>query len=65
MIGFSLMWILACLISFILSFTNTLGYYKCSGEQKKKVTAFLANKGQAGIINILNYGAGINTSSGK
>lgn len=61
-IGLKPMWILVCLIALILSFSNTLGYYKCSGEQKKKLTTFLANKGQAGIVNLLNYGVGLNQS---
>ena len=45
-IGLSLMWTLVCLISFVLTFSNTIGYYKCSGVQKKKISNFLAEKGQ-------------------
>ena len=57
LIGLSLMWFLVCLISFVLTFSNTIGYYKCSGEQKKKLTNFLAEKGQKGISNLLKFGA--------
>ena len=57
LIGLSLMWFLVCLISFVLTFSNTIGYYKCSGEQKKKLTNFLAEKGQKGLSNILTFGA--------
>ena len=55
LIGLSLMWFLVCLISFVLTFSNTIGYYKCSGEQKKKLTNFLAEKGQKGLSNILTF----------
>ncbi len=57
LIGFKIMYFLECLIAFILTFSNTIGYYKCSGEQKKKLTSFLANKGQEGFSKILNYSA--------
>lgn len=58
LIGFQLMWFLVCLISLILTFSNTLGYYKCSGEQQKKVSNFAADKAQQGIAKLINYGAG-------
>jgi hypothetical protein len=57
LLGLKLMWFLVCLIAFFLTFSNTMGYYKCSGEQKKKLTSFLANKGQEGFTKILSYGA--------
>ena len=57
LIGFKIMYFLECLIAFILTFSNTVGYYKCSGEQKKKLTSFLATKGQEGFSKIVNYGA--------
>lgn len=53
-IGLNLMWFLVCLIAFVLTFSNTVGYYKCSGEQKKKLTSFIANKGQAGFSKIMS-----------
>ena len=53
-IGFNLMKFLVCVIAFILTFSNTIGYYKCSGEQKKKLTSFIANKGQAGFSKIMS-----------
>ena len=64
LIGLSLMWFLVCLISFVLTFSNTVGYYKCSGEQKKKLTNFLAEKGQSGITNILKFGANAMANNG-
>ena len=57
LIGLSLMWFLVCLISFVLTFSNTVGYYKCSGEQKKKISNFLAEKGQKGFTTFLQFGA--------
>ena len=57
LIGLSLMWTLVCLISFVLTFSNTVGYYKCSGEQKKKISNFLAEKGQKGFSTFLKFGA--------
>jgi len=57
LIGLSLMWFLVCLISLVLTFSNTLGYYKCSGEQQKKISNFLAEKGQQGISKFLSLGA--------
>lgn len=57
LIGLSLMWFLVCLISFVLTFSNTVGYYKCSGEQKKKISNFLAEKGQKGFTTFLKFGA--------
>ena len=57
LISVKIMYFLECLIAFILTFSNTIGYYKCSGEQKKKLTSFLANKGQEGFSKILNYSA--------
>ena len=64
LIGLSLMWFLVCLISFVLTFSNTIGYYKCSGEQKKKLTNFLAEKGQKGISNFLKFGANAMADNG-
>ena len=63
LIGLSLMWTLVCLISFVLTFSNTVGYYKCSGEQKKKISNFLAEKGQKGFTTFLKFGAGALTSN--
>jgi len=65
LIGLSLMWFLVCLISFVLTFSNTIGYYKCSGEQKKKLTNFLAEKGQKGISNFLKFGANAMANNGQ
>jgi len=65
LIGLSLMWFLVCLISFVLTFSNTIGYYKCSGEQKKKLTNFLAEKGQKGLSNILTFGANAMSNNGQ
>ena len=65
LIGLSLMWFLVCLISFVLTFSNTIGYYKCSGEQKKKLTNFLAEKGQKGLSNILSFGANAMGNNGN
>jgi hypothetical protein len=65
LIGLSLMWFLVCLISFVLTFSNTVGYYKCSGEQKKKLTNFLAEKGQKGFSTFLKFGAKAMVSNGQ
>ena len=65
LIGLSLMWFLVCLISFVLTFSNTIGYYKCSGEQKKKLTNFLAEKGQKGISTFLKFGANAMANNGQ
>jgi hypothetical protein len=48
------MWAIACLISLVLTASNTIGYYKCSGEQKKKLSSFLVNRGTEQITNFLN-----------
>ena len=65
LIGLSLMWFLVCLISFVLTFSNTIGYYKCSGEQKKKLANFLADKGQKGISTFLKFGANVMADNGQ
>ena len=65
LIELSLMWFLVCLISFVLTFSNTVGYYKCSGEQKKKLTNFLAEKGQKGISTFLKFGVHAMANNGK
>ena len=56
LIGLKIMWFLACLIAFILTFSNTFGYYKCSGEQKNKIKGFLNNKTQEGFSKIMQFG---------
>ena len=56
LIGLKFMWFLACLIGFILTFSNTFGYYKCSGEQKKKIKGFISDKSQQGFSKILQFG---------
>ena len=56
LIGLKIMWFLACLIAFILTFSNTFGYYKCSGEQKNKIKGFLNNKTQEGFTKIMQMG---------
>ena len=65
LIGLSLMWFLVCLISFVLTFSNTVGYYKCSGEQKKKISNFLAEKGQKGFSTFLKMGANALTNNNQ
>jgi len=52
------MWAIVCLISMVLSGSNMVGYYKCSGEQKSKVSNFLYSKGTAGISNLIMSGMG-------
>ncbi len=51
-IGLKLMWAIACAISLILSGSNTVGYYKCSGEQSKKISNFIMTKGTEQISNM-------------
>ena len=55
-IGLRFMWFLLCAISFILSFSNAFGYYKCSGDQKKKIKSFLSEKKNEGITKIFKMG---------
>ena len=57
LIGLKLMWLLACLIAFTLTFSNTFGYYKCSGDQNKKVKGFLDNKAKEGFSKFMQFGA--------
>ena len=57
LIGLKLMWTLACLIGLILTGSNTFGYYKCSGDQKKKIQGFISDKTQAGFTKFLQFGA--------
>ena len=54
--GLKLIWFLACLIGFILTFSNTYGYYKCSSAQKNKIQGFLENKKKEGLSKLLNFG---------
>ena len=56
LIGLKLMWFLACLIAFILTFSNTFGYYKCSGDQNKKLKGFLDDKAKEGINKFMQFG---------
>ena len=57
LIGLKLMWFLSCLIAFILTFSNTFGYYKCSGEQNKKVKGFIDDKAKEGLSKFMQLGA--------
>ena len=59
------MWTLACLIGFILTGSNTFGYYKCSGEQKKRLQGFINDKTQLGFNKILQYGASALANNNK
>lgn len=56
LIGFQWMWAIACLIALILSGSNMVGYYRCSGEQKKKVSNFIFTKGTEQITNLFMGG---------
>jgi hypothetical protein len=56
-IGIKLMWALVCLISLVLTGSNMIGYYKCSGEQKKKVSSYIVNKGTEHLTNFFMGGA--------
>ena len=55
-IGLRIMWFLLCIISFILTFSNAFGYYKCSGDQKKKIKNFLSEKQNEGLNKIFKMG---------
>ena len=55
-ISLRFMWFLLCIIGFILSFSNAFGYYKCSGDQKKKIRSFLSDKKNEGINKIFKMG---------
>jgi hypothetical protein len=41
------------MIALVLTGSNMVGYYKCSGEQKKKLSTFILSKGTEGISNFL------------
>lgn len=56
LIGLKWMWAIVCLIGLVLSGSNTIGYYKCSGEQKKKVSNFIFSKGAEQITNLFMGG---------
>jgi hypothetical protein len=56
MIGLRFMWFLLCIISFILTFSNTFGYFKCSRDQKKKIKGFLSEKKTEGLTKIIKMG---------
>ena len=56
LIGLRFMWFLLCIISFILTFSNAFGYYKCSGDQKKKIKSFLNDKQNQGLTKLFNFG---------
>jgi hypothetical protein len=51
-IGLKAMWSINCIISLVLSGSNMVGYYKCSGEQKKKLSNFIFSKGTEQIQNM-------------
>ena len=55
-ISLRFMWFLLCIIGFILTFSNAFGYYKCSGDQKKKIQSFLSDKKTEGINKIFKMG---------
>ena len=63
LIGLRFMWFIACLIGFILTFSNTFGYYKCSGEQKNKIKGFLNEKSQQGFSKVLQFGANLGANA--
>ncbi len=46
------MWAIAACIAMTLTGSNMIGYYKCSGEQKKKISNFIFEKGAAGFSNL-------------
>ena len=52
--SFNIMNFLECVISFVLTFSNLYGYYKCSKEQKKKIKDYLSKQGQKGITNMFS-----------
>ena len=56
LIGLKLMWFLVCLIGFILTFSNTFGYYKCSKDQNKKISGFFKDQTQKGFTKIMEFG---------
>ena len=55
-ISLRFMWFLLCIIGFILTFSNAFGYYKCSGDQKKKIQSFLNDKKNEGLNKIFKIG---------
>ena len=57
LIGLKLMWTLSCLIGFILTASNAFGYFKCSGDQKKKIDEIIKNKANEGFSTLFRFGA--------
>jgi hypothetical protein len=51
-ISFKWMWAIAAIIAMTLTGSNMIGYYKCSNEQKKKISSFIFEKGAAGFTNL-------------
>ena len=46
------------MISMILSGSNMVGYYKCSGEQKSKLSGYIYTKGAEQIQSYMMAGMG-------
>ena len=46
-------WALVCFVSMSLGASNMIGYFKCSGEQKNKMTEFFSEKGAQGLDYVL------------
>ena len=54
LISFSLMWLLLCVIALILTGSNAYLYMKCSGDQKAKLSNFVAEKSKAGLAKVFS-----------
>lgn len=52
-IGLTWLRALICLVSLSLSGSNMVGYYRCSGEQSKKLNDFLMEQGTEGISRLI------------
>ena len=53
------------LIGFILTFSNTYGYYRCSKDQNKKIEGFLKDKTHEGFAKIMQFGVNAFANSNK
>jgi len=56
-IGLKLMWSLLCIIGLILSGSNLLGYFRCSSDQKAKISGFINDKTKEGFSKFMQFGA--------
>ena len=65
LISFSFMDGITCFLCMILSISNTLGYYRCSKDQSKKISSFFVEQSTAGITKLMTSGYAQKMMGGK